>query len=297
MDISLRDLTKTYTRGVRALDGVSLDIRTGTHGLLGGNGAGKTTLMRILAGVIPPTSGHVLIAGNSLDTRKALADYQRSLGYLPQDLGLYPNLTARECLDYIALLKEVRDPHLRRARISTALDSVGLSAKADDRIRTFSGGMKRRLGIAQAIVNDPGVLIVDEPTAGLDPQERIRFRSLLAELASERTVLLSTHIVDDIAQTCPRLSVLAGGRVIFHGTTTELVQRATGRVWTIQTDGRPPTGQLQIITAVNHGTTTEYRVIADTPPHPAQQPLAPTLEDGYAALLRDHTRHPAGSKA
>lgn len=290
MDISILDLTKTYAKGVRALDGVSLDIRPGTHGLLGGNGAGKTTLMRILAGVLPPTSGQVVVAGTSLDTSKAVADYQRRLGYLPQDLGLYPNLRAREFLDYIALLKEVSDRRLRRARINAAFDAVGLTAMADHRIRTFSGGMKRRLGIAQALVNDPAVLIVDEPTAGLDPQERIRFRSLLAELADQRTVLLSTHIVDDIAQTCPRLSVLASGRVIFHGSTTELVDVARDRVWLVETDGKPPTGELQVISAVNHGTTAHYRVIADIPPDSAAQPLVPTLEDGYAALLRDHTR-------
>ncbi len=217
MEIVLRGLTKTYRGGVRALSDVDLTIPTGMYGLLGPNGAGKTTLMRILAGILRPTDGTVWIGEHDCATEAGRVAVKRTLGYLPQELGLYPDLSAREFLDYIGILKGMDDRTARQRRVDELLDTVALANVANRKLKTFSGGMKRRVGIAQALLNDPQLLIVDEPTAGLDPEERIRFRNLLADLAGDRTVLLSTHIVEDVAQTCRMLAVLAGGHVRFHG--------------------------------------------------------------------------------
>jgi ABC-type multidrug transport system ATPase subunit len=284
MDIEITGLRKTYRGGVAALDGVDLCIPAGMYGLLGANGAGKTTLMRILAGVLPATSGAVRIGGRDLSTRAGRTAVKRSLGYLPQELGVYPDLSAREFLDYIALLKGIEHRGERRARITELLELVGLSEVAGRKLKGFSGGMKRRVGIAQALLAEPRLLIVDEPTAGLDPQERIRFRSLLAGLAAERTVLLSTHIVDDIAQTCARLAVLAAGRVVFAGEADELTAAARGKVWTLLTSGSPPAVGT-VAGALQQPGGVQYRIVADAAPDPAARPAEPTLEDGYLALM------------
>src|SRR5215831_15608576 len=208
MDITMAGLRKVYRGKVEALRGVDLEIGPGMFGLLGPNGAGKTTLMRILAGILLPTGGTVTVGGHDLRTESGRKAVKRLLGYLPQELGVYPDLSAREFLDYIAILKGLDDSKARKARVSALLQTVGLADVADRKLKTFSGGMKRRAGIAQALLNDPRLLIVDEPTAGLDPEERIRFRNLLAELGGDRTVLLSTHIVEDIAQTSRDLAVM-----------------------------------------------------------------------------------------
>ncbi len=287
MDIEITGLEKTYRGGrnkIAALDGVDLSIPTGMYGLLGANGAGKTTLMRILAGVLPATAGSVRIGAHDLATRAGRTAVKRSLGYLPQELGVYPDLTAREFLDYIALLKGVEARRQRRDKTGELLELVGLSEVAGRKLKGFSGGLKRRVGIAQALLAEPALLIVDEPTAGLDPQERIRFRSLLAGLAAERTVLLSTHIVDDIAQTCSRLAVLAAGRVVFAGATEELTGTARGKVWTLLTGGEAPATGI-VAGALQQPGGVAYRIVADTPPHPGATPAEPTLEDGYLALM------------
>ncbi len=212
MDVTISQLTKVYGGKVRALDGIDLRIQSGMFGLLGPNGAGKTTLMRILAGILHPTSGTVRIGGQECRTERERTALKRVLGYLPQELGVYPDLTAFQFLDYIGILKGMDDGKARTQRVAELLEIVGLSEVARRRLKMFSGGMKRRVGIAQALLNDPRLLIVDEPTAGLDPEERIRFRNLLSELAGDRTVLLSTHIVEDIAQTCQRLAVMTAGK-------------------------------------------------------------------------------------
>lgn len=286
MDISIRGLTKTY-RHTRALDALDLDIRAGMHGLLGANSAGKTTLIRILAGVIRPTSGRVVVGGHDLaDTADRVA-CQRMLGYLPQDLGLYPDLTGWEVLDYLGLVKGMRDRRVRRRRVAAMLETVGLSAHARRRVGGYSGGMKQRLGIAQALINEPRLLIVDEPTAGLDPEERIHFRNLLVELAGDRTVLLSTHIVEDVAQTCSDLTVLAAGRAVFRGSAADLVGAAAGRVWLVEGD-RPPSGDGQVVATISDGRTTRYRVVAEHEPAPRAVRTDPVLEDGYVAAMRDY---------
>jgi len=256
-------------------------------GLLGPNGAGKTTLIRILAGIVRPTSGTIRIGAHDGDTERGRTAVKRMLGYLPQDFGVYPDLNAREFLDYIAILKGLRDRTLRHKRIEALLEIVSLTQVANRKLKTYSGGMKRRIGIAQALLNDPALLIVDEPTAGLDPEERIRFRNLLSELGGNRTVLLSTHIVEDVAQTCQRLAVLKDGHLIFQGTTVAAMREAQGKVWIITTSGYKPEGNFTVVATLHMGTTAQYRVVGDPSPEAAAVPAEPTLEDTYVWLMRE----------
>ncbi|MEU6075354.1 ATP-binding cassette domain-containing protein [Micromonospora sp. NPDC047074] len=295
MDIAITGLRRSFGR-VAALRGVDLTVPGGMFGLLGGNGAGKTTLMRIMAGVLAPGAGQVSIGGHDMTSRAGRRAVQRRLGYLPQDLGLYPDLSPRELLDYVALLKGLDDPAARRRQIGELLDTVGLTDVAGRRIKGFSGGMRRRLGIAQALLGDPTLLVVDEPTAGLDPEERIRFRTLLAGLAGHRTVLLSTHIVEDIAQTCHDTAVLTAGQVIYTGPVTELTRAAEGATWEVRTTGAPPADGV-VVSAVNSGDGFRYRVVSPTRPAPEAAPVPPTLEDGYVALMRRHASTRAAEPA
>ncbi len=284
MDITIRNLRRRFGK-VEALRGVDLELSGGMFGLLGANGAGKTTLMRIIAGVLSPTSGQVLIGGHDMSTRQGRVAVQRRLGYLPQDLGLYPDLTAVEFLDYIGLLKGLDDRTARRRQIAELLEVVGLSDVANRKLKGFSGGMRRRVGIAQALLGDPALLVVDEPTAGLDPQERIRFRTLLATLPGRRTVLLSTHVVEDVAQTCRETAVMVDGRIVFTGAVSDLVRGAEGVTWEVVTSGPPPTVG-EIVSAVSDAGGTRYRVVSVTPPDPAAIPVPPSLEDGYVAFMQ-----------
>ncbi len=288
MDVTIRQLTKVYGGGVRALQGVDLEIERGMFGLLGPNGAGKTTLMRILAGILRPSSGSIKIGGREIHSEHDRTEVKRILGYLPQELGVYPDLSAREFLDYIAILKGLDDTKARKGRVDELLETVALADVAGRKLKTYSGGMKRRVGIAQALLNDPQLLIVDEPTAGLDPEERIRFRTLLAELAGDRTVLLSTHIVEDVGQTCQNLAVLTNGQVIFQGAVLDLVAAARGKVWMVTTPGPKPEGNFTVVSMMHLGNRTQYRVVGE-PAHPmAASPAEPTLEDGYVWLMREH---------
>jgi len=283
----MQTLNKVYHGGVYALNNVDLTIPPGMFGLLGPNGAGKTTLMRILAGIVRPTSGTIRIGEYDGGTERGRTAVKRMLGYLPQDFGVYPDLNAREFLDYIAILKGLRDRTLRHKRIEALLEIVSLTQVANRKLKTYSGGMKRRVGIAQALLNDPALLIVDEPTAGLDPEERIRFRNLLSELGGNRTVLLSTHIVEDIAQTCQRLAVLKDGHLIFQGTTIDAMREAQGKVWIITTSGYKPEGNFTVVATLHMGTTAQYRVVGDPSPEAAAVPAEPTLEDTYVWLMRE----------
>lgn len=285
--IMMQTLNKVYHGGVYALNNVDLAIPPGMFGLLGPNGAGKTTLMRILAGIVRPTSGTIRIGAYDGGTERGRTAVKRMLGYLPQDFGVYPDLNAREFLDYIAILKGLRDRTLRHKRIEALLEIVSLTQVANRKLKTYSGGMKRRIGIAQALLNDPALLIVDEPTAGLDPEERIRFRNLLSELGGNRTVLLSTHIVEDIAQTCQRLAVLKDGHLIFQGTTVAAMREAQGKVWIITTSGYKPEGNFTVVATLHMGTTAQYRVVGDPSPEAVAVPAEPTLEDAYVWLMRE----------
>lgn len=285
--IMMQTLNKVYHGGVYALNNVDLTIPPGMFGLLGPNGAGKTTLMRILAGIVRPTSGTIRIGEHDGSTERGRTAVKCMLGYLPQDFGVYPDLNAREFLDYIAILKGLRDRTLRHKRIEALLEIVSLTQVANRKLKTYSGGMKRRIGIAQALLNDPALLIVDEPTAGLDPEERIRFRNLLSDLGGNRTVLLSTHIVEDIAQTCQRLAVLKDGHLIYRGTTIDAIREAQGKVWIITTSGYKPEGTFTVVATLHMGTTVQYRVVGDLSPRAGAVPTEPTLEDAYVWLMRE----------
>jgi ABC-type multidrug transport system ATPase subunit len=285
MDIQITRLSRRFGR-VTALHSVDLTIPGGMYGLLGANGAGKTTLMRILAGVLPPTAGQVRVGGHDLATGAGRIAVQRRLGYLPQDLGLYPDLTPREFLDYVGLLKGLDDTRARRAQVDELLELVDLTGVAGRRMKGFSGGMRRRVGIAQALLGDPALIIVDEPTAGLDPQERVRFRTLLAGLAGHRTVLLSTHIVEDVAQTCQHAAVMAAGRVVYTGTVADLVRVGEGATWEVLAPAGAPPPAGVVVSAVSRADGTHYRVVSPVPPGPDARPAAPSLEDGYVALMQ-----------
>lgn len=289
--ISIQNLYKTYGRtgkAVQALKGLTLDIDSGMFGLLGPNGAGKTTLMRILAGIVDPSQGQVIVNGILLENETQKRRVKAVLGYLPQELGLYPDLTARQFIDYMAILKDVNDANGRRHAVQKVLEMVGLSDVADRKIKTFSGGMKRRVGIAQALVNNPRVLIVDEPTAGLDPEERIRFRNLLVNLAANRIVLLSTHIVGDIGQTCQRMVVLNKGELYYQGSPMALIRLAEGHVWSIASaDGSKPNGMLTVVSTQHMPDGTKYRVVGDNVgDYPSAVEEAPSLEDAYMWLMK-----------
>jgi ABC-2 type transport system ATP-binding protein len=286
MRIEIRRLNKVYHGGIHALNDVDLTIPGGMFGLLGPNGAGKTTLMRILAGILRPTSGQLTIGDFDGNTERGRTAIKRVLGYLPQDLGVYPDLSAREFLDYIGILKGMDDRKVRQSRVNQLLEVVSLTNVANRKLKTFSGGMKRRIGIAQALLNDPKLLIVDEPTAGLDPEERIHFRNLLSELAGNRTVLLSTHIVEDIAQTCQNLTIMNDGYVIFQGTTADLTREARGKVWMVTTNGTKPQGDFTVVSTMHMGTSVQYRLVGDLPSPDGAVSTEPSLEDSYVWLMR-----------
>lgn len=287
MMITTRNLSKIYRSNIQALREVDLDIPgTGLFGLLGVNGAGKTTLMRILAGLLHPTAGQVRVLGNDITTPQGKRSVQSTLGYLPQEFGAPPDLAAWEFLDYIAVLKGVTEPALRQRQVDEMLELTRLADVADRRIKTYSGGMKRRLGIAQALLGEPRLLIVDEPTAGLDPEERVRFRNLLAEVAQRCAVILSTHIVEDIGQCCGEMAVLWQGAVLFRDAPDELVNRVRGKVWTVlnQNDERP-NGGLVIISTRQTSEGVLYRVLGELGPDSQSTAVEPTLEDGYIWLM------------
>jgi len=289
--IKIASLTKTYGMGgkaVHALNGIDLEIGAGMFGLLGPNGAGKTTLMRILAGIVNSSGGRVEVGSHDLATEKGKREVKSMLGYLPQELGLYPDLTARQFVDYMAILKGMDDPQARSHRVEAVLHMVGLDEAAGRKVKGFSGGMKRRVGIAQALVNDPKLLIVDEPTAGLDPEERIRFRNLLVNLAADRSVILSTHIVEDIGQTCRDMAVLAHGRVLFRGSPAELIRAAGGHVWSFTTSGlEKPDHNMTVVSMMHLTDGIQYRLVGpDAVGYPQAQSVQPSLEDGYVWLMK-----------
>ncbi len=286
MKIEIEHLSKTYSGNVQALREVHLTIQSGLIGLLGPNGAGKTTLMRILATLLTPTTGAARIGGYDVRQGADRREIKRLLGYLPQELGLYPNLNAYEFLDYLAILKGMHNGAARKKRINELLELVGLADVAKRKLKGYSGGMKRRVGLAQALLTDPQFLIVDEPTAGLDPEERIRIRTLLSELAlaKERVIILSTHIVEDVGQTCRRLIVLHKGQVHYDGTPEDLAALAAGRTWQVTTNGLRPE-HLTVVSLLPRANGIEYRVVGDPRPEDHATPLAPGLEDGYLWLM------------
>ncbi len=282
--IEIEHVTKVYPGGKRALDDFSLSVDTGVFGLVGPNGAGKTTLMRIIATLLKPTSGHVRVFGHDLSTEAGQAATRALLGYLPQDAGLHLELSVEQELDYMALLKEITDPKTRAQQVAQAVERVGLQEARRQRVKTLSGGMKRRLGIAIALLGNPRLVIVDEPTAGLDPAERVRFRNLLFDLAGERIVILSTHIIEDVMQICTSLAVINTGRLLFQGAPLSLLKKIEGRVWT-SPEQYKDNGAILISTQPN-GTGFAYRMFSASAPGPMAQPAEPSLEDAYLWLIQ-----------
>ena len=230
----VKNLSKTYPSGVKALDGVNLRLENGLFGLLGANGAGKSTLMRCLATLQRPDGGSILF--NYIDMLIQPAELRKVLGYLPQEFGVYSRITAFQLMDQLAILKGICSRKERHRLVNYLLEKVNLYAERHQAVTSFSGGMKQRLGIAQALIGAPRLLIVDEPTAGLDPGERHRFYNLLAGLGEEAIVLLSTHIVEDVRQLCPRMAIMVSGRIIYEGEPAEAVRELEGRVWQKQVD-------------------------------------------------------------
>jgi ABC-2 type transport system ATP-binding protein len=226
VNIELTDVTRTFGRN-KAVDGVSLAVGPGVFGLLGPNGAGKTSLLRMLATVLPPSSGSVRLLDRDPGGPAARTEIRRRLGYLPQNLGYYPSFTVAEFVEYFALLKEMPANRVPRA-VAAAIERVDLGPKARARLRTLSGGMLRRVGIAQAIVNDPELLLFDEPTAGLDPEQRVGFRTLIRDLGRQATVVVSTHLVEDVGAACSEVALIAEGKVVFRGRPDELIARGAG---------------------------------------------------------------------
>ncbi len=296
--LSISNLTHVYPNGVRALDDVSLEIPAGMFGLLGPNGAGKSSLMRCLATLQVPTAGSIRFG--DIDVRADPAALRATLGYLPQDFGVYPRVSAEDMLAHLAVLKGVAGRGERRDTVDALLRQVNLWDVRKRPIAGFSGGMRQRFGIAQALIGNPRLVIVDEPTAGLDPEERHRFNNLLAEIGEQVVVILSTHIVDDVTDLCPRMAVLVGGRIVESGTPAGLIAGLAGRVWQAEIDksGLEAAKQRHHVIATRlRGGRTVIRVLADAPPGVGFVPVEAGLEDVYFATLHQHRREAAARSA
>ena len=281
VELVLDSVGFTYKGGHRAVDGVGMRLGAGVLGLLGPNGAGKSSLMRVLATLARASSGRVTWRGEDIARRPDAL--RAELGYLPQDFGVYDALSAREFLAFLAAVKALPSRGVGE-RVAQCLEMVGLTEVADRRLGGFSGGMRQRVGIAQALLNDPRLLIVDEPTVGLDPEERVRFRHLLAELAADRLVILSTHIVSDIEASAGDLALLVGGQLRFHGTPEALIADACGHVWswTVPSERLPEVRAAHRISrAQRRADGVEVRVVGERLPSADASPIAPDLEDAY----------------
>ncbi len=281
--IEIRNLTKNYGKK-QALSNVSLTIPQGMFGLLGPNGAGKTTLMRVLATLLKKTKGEITVCGVPIENNRQI----RSMtGYLPQEFSMYGNMSAYEALDYLAVLSGMSKAE-RKVKVMKTLERVNLAEKKRTKVRAMSGGMKRRLGIAQAIIHDPEIIIVDEPTAGLDPEERIRFRNLLCEIAKERIVLLSTHIVGDIEATCENIAVLNQGKIVFQGKVAELLSYVEGKVYHVEipvTELERVKEKYMVTGILTTGTSAGVKIIADEKPFPQARWVQADVEDAYMYLM------------
>jgi ABC-type multidrug transport system ATPase subunit len=281
MRLVVEAVHKQYRGGVHALNDVSLDLGPGVLGLLGPNGAGKSTLMRIVATLSPPTRGRV--TWNGTDIARDPDVLRTVLGYLPQDFGVYPNLDAQEFLEYLAAARGIHGGAARR-RIESLLELVNLTEVRRRPLGGFSGGMRQRVGIAQALLNDPRLLIVDEPTGGLDPEERVRFRNLLSELSGERVVILSTHIVSDVEAVATRIALIAHGRLVADATPEALLQEAEGRVWEALVPASDLPGwreRHRISGQIRRSDGTLVRVVTETDPGAGARRVTPSLEDAY----------------
>jgi ABC-type multidrug transport system ATPase subunit len=287
VDLVIEHLWKTYPNGTVALRDVSLNIPPGLFGLLGPNGAGKSTLMRILATLQEADAGRARLG--ETDVLRDHDAVRRTLGYLPQEFGLYPRVSAEEMLDHFALLKGLTDRRERRETVAALLQQTNLYAARRQRLGSFSGGMRQRFGIAVALIGRPRLIIVDEPTAGLDPAERARFLNLLSELGESAVVILSTHIVEDVSELCTRMAIIAGGRILLEGEPAQAVESVRGRVWRRQVDRAELPGYeraLPVISTTLVGGRTVIHVFGDEAPDPSFEPVEPDLKDVYFTVIR-----------
>jgi len=282
MKLEIRDISKTYANGVRALDGVSLSITEGMFGLLGPNGAGKTTLMRTIATLQEPDEGTIRFG--DIDVLKQKEDVRRILGYLPQDFGLYPSVTAESLLSHLATLKGVTNPTERSDMVEALLRRVGLWDVRKKRLGGFSGGMTQRFGVAQALIGDPQLVIVDEPTAGLDPEERTRFLNHLAEIGESVVVILSTHIVEDVSEVCTQMAIISEGRVLHAGDPRAALEAMRGRVWTKTVSKSELPGlreRARVLSTRLRGGASVVHVESDAAPGDGFVSAEPDLKDVY----------------
>ena len=286
-ELVIDNLSKTYPNGVQALRNVSLKVPAGMFGLLGPNGAGKSTLMRTLATLQEPDTGSAMLG--TLDVLKQKDEVRRILGYLPQEFGVYPKVSALEMLDHFAVLKGIVDGRRRKETVEAILQRTNLFKDRKRKLGTFSGGMKQRFGIAQALLGSPRLIIVDEPTAGLDPAERLRFNNMLSEIGENIVVILSTHIVEDVSDLCSRMAIIAGGRVLLTGDPADTIDGLKGRVWkkVIGRDQLPSYEKdcVVISTRLVAGRTAIH-VVSQERPDATFEPVPPDLEDVYFSTLR-----------
>ena len=308
MELHLTGLSKTYPNGVHALDDVSLTIPTGMFGLLGPNGAGKSTLMRTLATLQDADHGSAQLSGvpgvpgGNINVLRDKAAVRRVLGYLPQDFGVYPKVSAEDMLDHLARLKGLTNRRERADVVASLLRQTNLYDVRKKALGGYSGGMRQRFGIAQALLGNPKLIIVDEPTAGLDPEERTRFHNLLVEIGEEVIVVLSTHIVSDVSDLCPRLAIMNKGRVLVSGTPQEMVDALAGRIWSASVARADVAGlreRLAVISTRLYTGKTQVNVIADASPGAGFEAVEPTLEDAYFAAIGGHlgAAHGGGASA
>lgn len=286
MNIKIDNLKKSYGKK-ETLKGINLNINEGMFGLLGPNGAGKTTLMRILTTLIPKTDGNITIDNIDINNKKEI---RKIIGYLPQDFSFYPAMSVYEAMDYLALLSGMKNKELRKNKIEYLLKKVNLQNHKKTKFKALSGGMKRRLGIAQALLHDPKIVIVDEPTAGLDPEERIRFRNLLRDFSDERIVILSTHIVEDVEFTCENLAILNEGELLYNGKVKELLKKAEGYVWTANIEREELDDMRKkypIISTVSEGQYIRVKIISEEKPLLNAENIKPSIEDAYMKLMKE----------
>lgn len=292
--LQINNLTKTYPNGVKALNGINLEITNGMFGLLGSNGAGKSSLMRTIASLQEPSSGS--ISFNEIDVVKQPNEIRNQLGYLPQEFGVYPKISAEKLLNHLAILKGILNKKERKEQVTALLQQVNLYQHRKKAVYTFSGGMRQRFGIAQALLANPKLIIVDEPTAGLDPEESNRFLNLLSEIGENVIVILSTHIVEDVRNLCPKMAILANGEIISEGNPKELVASIEGKIWTKiipKTDINIYKKAFDVISTKLVSGETQIRVLSEKKPEAGFEMITPNLEDFYFATLFNQTNKKA----
>jgi len=290
----IKDLSKTYPNGVKALNGINLEITNGMFGLLGANGAGKSSLMRTIASLQEPSSGS--ISFNDTDIVKEPNEVRKQLGYLPQEFGVYPKISAEKLLNHMAILKGILDKKERKEQVTALLQQVNLYQHRKKAVYTFSGGMRQRFGIAQALLANPQLIIVDEPTAGLDPEESNRFLNLLSEIGENVIVILSTHIVEDVRNLCPKMAILSNGEIISEGNPTKLVASIEGKIWTKiipKADIDIYKKAFEVISTKLVSGETQIRVLSENIPEIGFEKISPNLEDFYFVTLCNQTPNKA----